>query len=211
MLEPGGWDTHDPEEAPAPEWQIDRIDPAQGVNPRTLYGVPALLALALLLVGVLAATLLAPVVAAAGEETPFFSLLTPAHLFMLALGLLCAIPLALGLIATVRRLVTPAPWVEVEALCYRRDIQPVPASAEASAVIGASLGAYSYRLLCRFEHNDQIYEVTPEGLTEPDPRRFDTPQGALEFLKGHLAPDGRTRLWVNARNPLDARLTAPPR
>jgi hypothetical protein len=205
VLSPMDERSHDPERAPSANWQIERIDPDEGRNPRVVYGVPLLLFLALLLIGALAGMLMVPLINAADAANPVFSLMTPAHLFVLSLLLLCAIPLAWGLVAAVRRLTTPDPWVQIEALCHRREVQPVPGEYDADAYYG-----YSYRLLCRFEYDGLAYDVTPEGTAEPEPRLFTTREAAWDFLKQYLLEDGRTQLWINTRNPLEAHLTAPP-
>lgn len=205
MLEPVDWQDPDPEELPTSDWQFERIDPEKGVRDRVIYGVPLLLFVALLSLGVLGALLLIPVITAIDAETPIFSLLTPAHLFLTGLLVLCAIPLTLGLVASVRRLTTPAPWLQVEALCYKRDIQPIANDGE----LGAGYD-YSYRLLCRFEYDYASYEATPEGTAEPEPCLFPTEEAAAEFLDQYLTEDGRARLWINTRNPLEANLTGPP-
>jgi hypothetical protein len=114
---------------------------------------------------------------------------------------LCAIPLILGLVASVRRITTPDPWVKVEALCDRRDIQPVQGDDDNGSY------PYTYRLLCRFEYDGLTYEVTPEGTAEPEPRLFESPEAASAFLEQRLSTGGLTELWINVRNPLEANLT----
>lgn len=185
-------------------WRIARIDPRAGENRKATYGVPILLFLALISMGGLLALLVAPLVAQADANTPFLSLLTPAHIFLIVLVLVFATPMAFGLVAAVRRLIRGAQWVEVEAVCIDRDIQPVTNETEEAAEQG-----WSYRLLCRFELNDATVEATPDGYDGERYRLFATPQAVAAYLDDYVDPDGRARLRVNEWNPLDVRLVLP--
>jgi hypothetical protein len=193
-------------------WRIARIEPGAARSRRAAYGLPILLALALLVLGAMGALLLVPLVrqAAADPAATLIALLTPAHTFLLLLILLFVIPLALGFYGSVRSLLragTPR-WIIVEAHCLDRDVQPVVNIEED----GEKHHGWSYRLLCEFELEGETVRATPDGHDAAGGRgfhRFDTPQAVHAHLDAHVDDAGRCRLQVNAHNPQQTRLTPP--
>jgi hypothetical protein len=175
------------------------------------YGIPVLLALALLALGAMAGVLVVPLArqAAGDPGATVFTLMTPAHAFLGLMILLFAVPLALGLYGMVRRLVRGRGqrWAAVTARCLDRDVQPV-VNYDAE---GGEEHGWSYRLLCEFELGGDTYRATPDGHDAAEGEGFhlfETPGAAHTFLDAQLDEAGRCRLLVSADDPRRAKLAA---
>ncbi len=188
-------------------WRIPRIEPAPEETARQRYAVTLMLLMALLLFGALIGLLLVPLLQQAGPNTPFFSLLSPAHIFVIVLSLLFVIPVAYGLIVSLKELRRkPAGGsTVVDARCLDRDLQPV-----VNYTADGERHGWSYRLLCTFEFEGETYRATPDGHDGSHYQLFDSPQAAAAYLDEHIAPDGRCRLRIRRQAPRDARLVTEP-
>jgi len=182
-------------------WRIARIPTRRETKPRAVYGTAILLLLALLLVVALVTLPLVPLIREARNVAQFLSLLTAAHIILLAMGLLLVVPLAWIVTTSARQLRGKGPRVEVEAHCHDRDIQPVVNFTDAGEVHG-----WTYRLLCEFEVYGRAYEATPEGRQGKAFRIFETPQEVEMYLDTHIGVEGECRLRVDPSDPVEAEL-----
>jgi hypothetical protein len=189
-------------------WRIQRINPAPEGRPEMFVGSPWPILLALLFLSFVAYILLFPLVrAAAREGAGLGSVLNSISCTFAGLLLLLGVPLLVALAHTVsQRVRGRGPrWVEIEARCLDRDIQPVAEYRGRQTQEG-----WSYRLLCEFNFEGRTYRATPEGYAEMRWHMFPSAEAVAEFLERHIGPEGRCRLCINARNPRQCRLKKDP-
>lgn len=95
-------------------------------------------------------------------------------------------------------------WFPVTATCLDRQVRDFWARSEP----GQRRKVYEFRLLCEYEHQGTVYQVTPEYRRLFSFRSLDS---ALNYLRKHIDDDGNCTLWVNPENPLQTHFRGGPK
>ncbi len=177
-------------------WRIQKIAPETEVSPRRAYGTAVLLIVAVLLLIAVLGFLVFPLADDAQDVTDFLRRFTPAHTFLTVLILVFVLPMGLGCVAYLRHLIRSERWLEVEATCLDRDIQPA-----VNIDSGGKERGWTYRLLCEYTRNGETYRVTPDGQDGRRFHLFDNPRDVQHYLNQHIGPQGKCRLRAHARSP----------